>query len=54
MTARWPTDLAGESDGAAVADRELESADNDVLGLARAPILVHETGGRPPCDPEFS
>jgi hypothetical protein len=54
MTARCPTDLAGGFNGAAIADRELESADNDVLSLARAPILVHETGWRPPDDPELS
>jgi hypothetical protein len=52
--ARCPTDLARESDGAAVADRELDSADNDVLVLAKAPVLADETGGRPPGDPKFS
>ena len=54
MMARWPTDLTGESNGAAIANRELKLADNNILGLVKVLILVHMTGGRPPCNLEFS
>jgi hypothetical protein len=54
MTARCSADLTGGSNGAAVANRELKSADNNVLGLARALILVHKTGWRLLSDLEFS